>query len=65
MKLKLVINGEDKRVRITPDSNFDRKLLEMLGEANKANLSVHRETYGRDIDWIDLTLDFSEYPSKP
>lgn len=58
MKIKLLINGEDKRIFIKPENNSDRKLLEFVSEHNIAEVKVNRPySYGlREIESIELLL---------
>lgn len=62
MNLRLVINGEDKRVRINPDqSQFDKDLLLLLSDMGSARVVTKRKTtysaYERDVEYIDLVLE--------
>lgn len=56
MNIKLVIDGGDERVRIIPRGGSDKKLLEYIAEWDFAEVRVHRSSYGRDIEKIDLLL---------
>ena len=61
MRLKLVINGEDKRVRIEPDNASDKKLLEFVVEHQDATLEFARKqgySYEgpKEVERVDLIL---------
>lgn len=62
MKLKLVIDGSDMRVRITPEGNADKKLLEFIAQMDIGRVKVERKNdYGystpKDVSQIDLLLE--------
>lgn len=59
MKLKLVINGSDMRVRIEPETGADKKILEFIAQMEMAEVFVDRKNdYGysqpKDIKNVDL-----------
>ena len=58
MQLKLVIDGSDQRIRITanPKRKSDKKLLEYILEWDIAKIKSHKDTYSKEIDYIDLHL---------
>ena len=61
MHIKLVVDGEDKRVRITPDGESDSKLLEFVAESTHAEFAVKRKndlgySLTRDVEYIDIKL---------
>lgn len=62
MKLKLVINGSDMRVRITPETSADKKLLEFVAQMDIGRIKTARkqEIYSdseKQIQSIDLELE--------
>lgn len=61
MEIKLVIDGSDMRVRLTPNSKrgADAKLLEFVAQMDIGRVKVKRETFGspKDITSIDLQLE--------
>lgn len=62
MKLKLVIDGSDMRVRITPEGSADKKILEFIAQMDIGRISVKKENeYGystqKEITHIDLVLE--------
>ena len=58
MKLKLVIDGSDMRVRIEPENGGDRKLLEFVDEFQEAYLVTKKKStsYSTEIEFIDMRL---------
>ncbi len=60
MDLRLMVNGDYRNVRIVPVDGFDKKLISILAEAQRARLIVDRGLYERDIKHIDLVLEFEE-----
>lgn len=59
MKLKLIINGEDHRVRLIPSDQFDKKLLDLLEERHTARVVPKKELYGHYLEYVDLVLEVS------
>lgn len=62
MKIKLVIDGGDERLRIIPVSESDKKLLEYIAEWDGAKVNVNRESDSysysqRKIKSIDLVFE--------
>lgn len=57
MEIKLIVNGGDHRIRITPKGKADEKLLEFIAQWDIGRLSVTRSQYGRDINSIDLCFE--------
>lgn len=60
MELKLVIDGSDMRVRITPKHSADKKLLEFIAQMDIGRISVNREQYlgtNKNINFVDLRLE--------
>lgn len=62
MKIKLIINGEDHRLRMTPETDVDKKLLEFVAENQTTNIVVKREdSYGyahnKAIEAIDFEME--------
>lgn len=61
MKIKLIVDGGDQRIRIIPTSGSDKKLLGYIAEWDVAKLKVKRQNYSeRDIEQIDLVLEMQE-----
>ena len=56
MKIKLLINGEDHRVVMYPESGVDQKLLNFVSEYDIADVRMTRELYTRDIEKVELKL---------
>lgn len=59
MKIKLMVDGSDQRIRITPVTSADRKLLEYIGQWDITRVKVKKENgpYStRDINEIDLVF---------
>ncbi len=56
MKIKLLINGEDKRISIEPENRSDKKLLEFINEHDAAEIFTRKTLYDRDIEKIELKL---------
>lgn len=62
MKIKLLINGEDKRISIIPEDKSDKKILEFVATHATARIDVNRSyNYGgRDIDSVEIKLETLE-----
>lgn len=65
MKVKLLINDNDYRIRVTPEDDADKKLLEFLAEHDAADVCTKRgNQYGylthRTIESIELRLRAAE-----
>lgn len=56
MNIRLMVDGGDQRIRITPTTSSDKKLLGYIAEWDIARLKVKRQNYS-DIEQIDLVLE--------
>lgn len=57
MKLKLVIDGADQRIRVIPDNKSDQKLVEYILEWDIARIKSKKDQYTRDISYIDFVFE--------
>lgn len=58
MKIKLVVDGENQLIKVTPDNAADKKLLEFVAEKDTADVDVKRKLdySDRSIEHINLVL---------
>lgn len=56
MEIKLLIDGEDKNIKLVPENRSDKKLLEFVAEHDSARVKVNKGMYDREIESITLNL---------
>ena len=64
MKYKILIDGQDRSITLFPENNFDKKVLELLNDTEKATITSSKAMeYGysqyKEIQSLKLTLDYS------
>lgn len=57
MQIRLIVDGGDQRIRIKPKSKSDKKLLDYIVCWDSARVVGKKETYGHDLEYIDLVLE--------
>jgi hypothetical protein len=59
MKLKLVIDGHNQRIRVTPDerSKSDQKLIEYILEWDIGRIQFKKDPYTRDVSYVDFVFE--------
>lgn len=58
MKIKLLIDGEDKRVSVVPEDESDRKLLEFIATHEVADVKTNRKYSFGETKLEDIELKF-------